>query len=321
MSWAIDIAGTGFTVLDRVYSNNRKVIEELGGSCGNVLISLAQLNRKVAPLLKLGEDQVGELLVQEFEKAGADTSFISMRHSVSSPILAETLRAESGQHTFSFTCPETKTPFPRHVPIDAYDLHHARSLLAGCAIFYTDRLSESIARALEEASANGAWIFFEPSSLDDKDLFARAVKVANIIKCSADRIPHYREISAKHSRSLMIVTHGHEGLEVIQGSKTIKRAAIPANRVIDTCGSGDMVSVGIIDWMLAAERSFGSGWTAEMIMGGVVAGQRLAAANCSFAGARGLFRRHGPQFARRILDGDFPMGQLELFEENIEIGS
>jgi fructokinase len=36
---------------------------------------------------------------------------------------------------------------------------------------------------------------------------------------------------------------------------------------------------------------------------GVEAGQRLAAANCGFVGARGLFREKGADYARWVLNG------------------
>src|SRR3546814_7820610 len=72
----IDVVGTGFTVLDRLYADGDFSGEALGGSCGNVLVSLALLRRQVAPVLSLGSDEVGEQLVDAFRIAGADTRFI-----------------------------------------------------------------------------------------------------------------------------------------------------------------------------------------------------------------------------------------------------
>ena len=66
------VVGTGFTVLDRLYVDGMFATEELGGSCGNVLVSLAMLRHQVAPLIALGQDDTGERLVKEFARAGAD---------------------------------------------------------------------------------------------------------------------------------------------------------------------------------------------------------------------------------------------------------
>ena len=55
----VDIAGTGFTVLDRIYADGHFTEEALGGSCGNVFLSLAMLHWRVAPVLALGMDETG----------------------------------------------------------------------------------------------------------------------------------------------------------------------------------------------------------------------------------------------------------------------
>ena len=74
---SIQVVGTGYTVLDRIYADADAVTsEELGGTCGNVLISLAMLSRRVAPVLSLGEDEVGGRLLCAFDHAGAETRFI-----------------------------------------------------------------------------------------------------------------------------------------------------------------------------------------------------------------------------------------------------
>ncbi len=114
----VDVAGTGFAVLDRVYADDYMSFEALGGSCGNVLVSLAMLDRSVVPLLTLGHDEVGDSLVDEFVRAGAETGYIFRRHDIASPVLAQRLDTMSGQHWFSFICPETEEELPRYRPIE-----------------------------------------------------------------------------------------------------------------------------------------------------------------------------------------------------------
>jgi fructokinase len=125
MSLNLDVAGTGFTVLDRVYSPNVPTFQALGGSCGNVLVSLAMLARSVAPVLSIGDDSVGNELVSEFEEAGAMTRFIFQRSDRASPVLAQQLDATSGQHIFSFICPETDEAYPRYQPIEFEEARRA----------------------------------------------------------------------------------------------------------------------------------------------------------------------------------------------------
>lgn len=296
-----DVVGTGFTVLDRLYQDGMFSNESLGGSCGNVLVSLAMLHRAVAPVLRLGLDLEGERLMTEFCEAGAIVEHIHRSPDLRSPVLAEKLDTASGVHRFSFRCPETDADLPRYEPIGEPELASALPLLEQCTVFYADRLSESILDAMRAASAGGAIVFFEPSEIGQTDLFEQAISLATIVKYSSDRLDD--ELEGMDVDCIKIVTHGASGLEVRDRSQRIWCSAIDAREVLDTCGSGDMVSVGIIDWLLSAERSIADLNGPELVAG-VVAGQRLAAANCAYAGARGLFKHRGVSYVKALLHAE-----------------
>jgi fructokinase len=299
----VDVAGTGFAVLDRVYAKREKAFEALGGSCGNVLISLAMLERSVFPLLALGDDAVGNSLVDEFIRAGADTRYISRRHGMSSPILAQWLDPDAGQHSFTFVCPETEKGPPQYCAIDELEVEGAKPALSACAVFYTDRLNRSTFRAMQTAAESGSVVFFEPSTVEDDDLFDRAMDLCSIVKCSSDRLSASIFARGLRHGAIAVITYGAAGLEVRQDGQRVWCAAVEAPVVRDTCGSGDMVSVGIVDWMLTHHRRGTAQPSLDVFLSGVAAGQRLAAVNCAYAGARGIFRHHGASCARSILDG------------------
>lgn len=294
----VDVAGTGFTVLDRIYADGSLADESLGGSCGNVLLSLAMLNRQVAPVLALGDDVEGERLVCEFVTAGALTHYIHLRANLRSPILAQKLDTASGRHDFSFVCPETSADLPRYQPIGETELASALPVLAHCSVFYADRLSESILKAMKTAWSAGAIVFFEPSDIDDETMFDEAMGMVSVLKYSVDRLGD--RLSNVSAHCVRIVTHGSAGLEVRHGEDGHWCHAMNAPVVLDTCGSGDMVSVGVIDWMISNQIGYDR-LTAVGLIGGIVAGQRLAAENCAYAGARGLFRSRGAGYVRRVL--------------------
>lgn len=295
----IEVVGTGFTVMDRLYSGETR-LEALGGSCGNVLLSLALLDRQVAPLLSLGFDDVGSRIVSEFAKAGAETRFIHRREDAASPVLVQHLDGNSGLHSFSFTCPDTQQSFPPYRPIDFDDLERARSIVSSCAIFYADRVSEAIVEAMLAARQAGAFVFFEPSDAEDAILFSRAVEIAHILKFSSDRLDRLHGCLLDEE-AILIVTHGAAGLEVQHRNERHWCHPFAAPAIRDTCGSGDMVSIGLIDWLLELAVPRHSSINIEVILPGILAGQQLAAENCAFEGARGVFRQRGAAFARALL--------------------
>lgn len=295
----IDVAGSGFAVLDRIYADGDFHGESLGGSCGNVLVSLAMLHRQVAPVIALGDDDAGERLIEEFAQAGAVVRFIARRADLRSPILAQELDTASGKHDFTFKCPETREDLPRYSPIGEAELAFALPVLTRCSIFYADRLSKSILSAMRTASSAGAIVFFEPSDFEDGDLFAEALHLSSILKYSEDRLGE--RLASRQTDCVRIVTYGAAGLEVRDNVETVWCEAVRASTVLDTCGSGDMVSVGVIDWMLSNRCNTTRRPTAVDLLQGIVAGQRLAAENCGYAGARGLFKSRGADYARGIL--------------------
>ncbi len=296
----LDIVGTGFTVLDRIYADGDFAAEELGGSCGNVLASLAMLQRRVAPLIMLGMDDIGSRLIEEFERAGADLRLVHRRWNLESPIVAQDLDTTLGQHRFSFICRETNTDFPRYRPIEDGEVASAASALAACSVFYADRLSGSILRAMEQAHSAGALVYFEPSDVHE-EFFERALEMATIVKYSSERLGSATDYKVAHSAALAIRTHGAEGLEIAQGLRSIRCEAVPAARILDTSGAGDMVSVGVIDMLLHCHRIPQKKLQIEDLIVGVAAGQTLAAANCAFTGARGIFREMGARYAEGLL--------------------
>lgn len=297
---SIDVVGTGFTVLDRLYADGDFTAEALGGSCGNVLVSLAMLHRQVAPVLSLGFDEIGARLVDEFRLAGANTRYIHRHEGRRSPVLRQELDTASGQHSFSFYCHETLEEYPRYEPIGPAEMRFAEEALDGCTLFYADRLSPTILEAMERAHASGAIIYFEPSIFDGS-LFDDALALTSIVKYSSDRLGPDLDERVAASAAIAIVTHGADGLEVRHGHERVWSAAIRAERVMDTCGSGDMVSVGLIDWLLTRPASVRRRLAIHDLMCGVLAGQRLAAENCAFAGARGLFQHRDAAYVRSLL--------------------
>lgn len=299
---SIQVVGTGFTVLDRIYADTDALTaEELGGSCGNVLISLAMLQRRVAPVLALGEDDVGDRLVGAFDHAGAETRFIRCRPGRRSPVLAQHLDTISARHRFSQRCPETDETFAGYEPIDRTDVEAAYATIRGCAVFYADRLSPAILEAMELAASGGAVVYFEPSETADLIQFQQALAFTTVLKFSSDRLSALEDVIDIPAAVIQIVTHGHAGLELRQGPVRKWCGPSTAPAVRDTCGAGDMVSVGLIDWLLREQISGRRAATVQSLTAGVRAGQRLAAENCAFIGARGLFRERGADYARTVM--------------------
>jgi fructokinase len=294
------VVGTGFAVLDRIYDVDRKSpIEALGGSCGNVLISLAMLGHSVAPMLSLGADPVGDLLLSELRAAGAKVDHIHQDASRQSPLVAEHIDRSEGKHWFSFSCPETGHPYPSYEPVSEAEVSAAASVLNECRVFYLDRLSASTVGALEIAVSSGAVGYFEPSRIEDGALMDRALRSATILKYSEEALGDDLVAFRIPETTIVICTQGAAGLTIRRGHEELRLPALSPPKVIDSSGAGDMVTVGVIDLLLRVAAK--SHLEVREILAGVIGGQRLAALNCGFVGARGMFREMGPARALAAL--------------------
>lgn len=295
------VAGTGLTAVDRIYADTYAApTEALGGSCGNVLSSLAMLGHPVFPVVNLGDDDHGRFLFDEFQKAGCETRYVSRANTGSSPVIVEIVDTVNATHRFTSTCPQTFVRFPKWQSIDHNHVWEAAETLKAVSVFYADRVSESIMVAMEEAKRAGALVLFEPASFDD-ELFAKAVRCATVIKLSDETAGKHIADDDIDPETIVIRTHGARGLTVSSGKVRRHFPSSFAPRVVDTCGSGDMVTTGLLDLILKRWYHEGS-WNVEDIFDGIQVGQRLAALNCGFTGARGLFLAAGAHHVREMLD-------------------
>src|SRR6185503_20145346 len=106
-----------------------------------VLISLAMLGHRVAPILTLGSDANGTFLLDEMRRAGCVTRFIFREPNEESPVTVEYLDTSLARHAFSSTCPETHRQLPSYRPLAQSNAHRARDAIQAASIFYVDRLS------------------------------------------------------------------------------------------------------------------------------------------------------------------------------------
>ncbi len=296
------VVGTGFAVLDRIYgADGSGPLEALGGSCGNVLISLAMLGHSVAPVLSLGADRTGDFLVAELRAAGVRTDYIHQDPCRRSPVVAEYVDQGEGKHSFSFRCPETGERYPAYEPVSETVVCTAARVLQTCRVFYLDRLSPSTVGALEIAVGSGALGYFEPSKIESSALMGRALRSAAIVKYSEEALGDDLLAFPIPENTIVICTRGAAGLTVRRGHNEVSLPALSPPKLIDSSGSGDMVTVGILDWLLGAGVKQDHLGIQEMLTG-VKGGQRLAALNCGFVGARGIFRELGSGTAHAALN-------------------
>lgn len=284
---------TGFIAMD-IVEGESETFAAAGGSCGNVMALLSYMGWHTQPVARLGFDNAGTFIKEEFEKLGVDTSHIACAPGIQTPIVIQRFVENSDgerTHRFSLTCPDCGSWLPRYRPTT---IKHASEVIDKGRIpnaFFFDRVSPCALKLSEWAREKGALVVFEPSSIGDERQFQKAVDTAHILKYSHDRLGHVPDLAKVSGPKVVIETHGAEGLYVRWRSRWSTLPAIKAHRLLDAAGSGDWCTAGIIHAIGEGGSKALETLSKDRLDYGLRLGQALAAINCGFEGARGAMNR------------------------------
>lgn len=289
---------SGLVALDVIYPAgcDSKAFISVGGSCGNVLSVLNAFNVQVIPVIEMGYDKAGKMLLSALEQRGFDLRYVKWTKGIGTPIVVQAFTVDrygDRKHVFSFRCPDTGERLPRFKPAS---LEHARSVareVNDIDVYYSDRFSLSTQLLADACRKKGALVFLEPSAKVTRSQFSAIAPLAHVLKVSSELINRSNPILDAIWNPLQIVTAGERGLWYRMGLRTgvfgpwQRLTAHAVSNVADTSGSGDWSSAGVILSLISRN------WHKAIVQKNDVKdalrlGQWLAAENCKWIGAQGL---------------------------------
>ena len=137
--------GMGLVALDVVFTTNGYVAPRCyaGGTCGNVLTILSYLGWRSLPVSRLRADKPGERLVQDLQRWGVSTEFVTQSPDGSTPVIVQRIRCSAGgvpRHSFSWRCPSCGAHLPGYKPVLASDIEATALAIPRGAVFFFDRV-------------------------------------------------------------------------------------------------------------------------------------------------------------------------------------
>lgn len=292
------VFGTGLIALDLVVSADPEtpIRAWAGGTCGNVLSILSVLGWDAYPIARMNGDPASQRIRADMRKWGVHLKFASCKPTTDTPIIIQhVLRTRDGapRHRFSWACPHCGSWLPSFKPVTTKAVEHVTAHMRHAKVFFMDRLSRSALFLAKEAADLGAAVVFEPSAKSDEKLLSEALAIAHVIKYSDERFAHVPGVMERGSATLMEVqTFGANGLRYRHRlGRTVsawkQMDAVQPGRLTDTCGSGDWCTAGFIS-MAAKDGRDGLIKSGEDgLVEALRFGQKLAAWNVGFEGARG----------------------------------
>ncbi|MYD69358.1 MAG: carbohydrate kinase [Acidobacteria bacterium] len=292
------VFGTGLIALDLVVGPDpdTPVRSWTGGTCGNVLSILAYLGWDAYPIARMNDDVASNRVRADMRRWRVFLDWANCAPTTHTPIVVQELRPLRDRRPdprFSWSCPHCGQWLPAFRAITLDIAKAVKPALADTSVFFLDRLSPGALALAAEASNHGAVVVLDLSSKVNERLMARAISITHIVKYANDRVLDVPRVMESSSAVLLeIQTLGGMGLKYRHrfnrsASNWMHLNAVPAPRLMDTCGCGDWCTAGLIAEVAARGREGLLRAGASGVRAALRYGQALAAWNCMFEGARG----------------------------------
>ena len=296
------VIGSGIYMLDSIVVRDypewpllcpfteRTVIEEVGGTCGNVMCILSWLGWKAMPEVSLDDSPVGLKIASDLARYGCDLRHVTNTPGGGATVLRCTHKRDAeGNHTIAF---RAKGPggsrFPRRHFLRSRDEAPAflDKLEEVPGVYFFDNPAAGhrlIARTLRE---RGTLVYFEPSEIESKaDL--EAVAASDIVKFSGTHVTDLT-FTDRFPDKLFIRTLGEDGLQFrLHGGPWIHVDPVPVPDVVDWEGAGDWTSAAVLTQLAAADVPFEK-LTDLTVHECLTAAQTIASQSVCFLSSKGL---------------------------------
>lgn len=287
------VLGSGLLALDVLVQEPAKtpVRCAAGGTCGNVLSILSYLGWTAYPAAKLGQNDAAQVVIDDLESFGVCTDFITCTREARTPVIVQVNDIGGRDHHFSFRCPHCGARLPRFSPIDGGLGRRIHVETIRPKVFFFDRAEPAIVRLAMRCAEIGALVIFEPSMVKQTEVSRRALRVADVIKYSTERLG-LADFAKDDDpqKALLIRTVGEKGLYLRMPGSTrwSHLPVVSANSFVDSAGAGDWCTAGFVFSLFEQMGTDAMHASKSAIVEAIRFGQTLAAANCEFEGARGL---------------------------------
>lgn len=266
------------------------VLEEVGGTCGNVMCILSWLGWKTTPQVSLDDSDEGLKMAHDLARYGCDCRYVTNTPEGGTTLLRCTHKKDAeGRKSIAFRAGSPGgSRFPKHHYLRARD--EAPAFLEGLeeapgVYFFDDPAAghRLIARTLR---ARGSLVYFEPSAIKtNADL--DAVSASDIIKFSGENVPD-TSFSDRFDDKLFIQTLGADGLRFrLRGGSWIQLPPAECVDVVDWEGAGDWTTSAFLAKLAAIGKAFADLTEADVTLA-LKAAQAVAAKSVQYLSSKGL---------------------------------
>ena len=266
------------------------LIEEVGGTCGNVMCILSHFGWKAFPVARLDETVYGLGIKEGLRSYGCDTSFVTNSADGGTTLLnvVHSTRNDGGHKVSVRASGPQGGRFPNYRFIK---IERAKEILGTLEfvpdIFFFDSPNAGHRVLAEGVRAKGALVYFEPGSLGEPGV-GKCIAMSDIVKFSHETVPDVG-FTDGCSDKLFIQTMGADGVCFkLRGSGWVHLPAVRNTNVVDWEGAGDWTTAAFINSLMKQGTLDFNSLTTEIVCAALEEAQRIASDSISYMGSKGM---------------------------------
>lgn len=302
------ILGTGNFALDIIYQReypegfdtakkrnpfvDKKLIEEVGNTCGNVMCMLPYLGVETYPIGHFDESEQGLKITADLKRYGANTRFVKNSKEGGTTLMTCIHKLDAnGQHIMSHRATAPNSRFPKRKQLRKDEVQgfvDALDFIPDAYFFdVSDAGPRELAKALKE---QGVLVYYEPENNKEMNKFLKCVEVSNVIKFSGTNVLDTSFV-ANYPDKLFVRTKGEEGMEFnLQGKGWQRIAPVPNNNVVDWEGAGDWTSSVFLAELCKLNKLNIAQLTEQVVRKVLETAAATASRSVSFMGSKGMIQ-------------------------------
>ncbi len=252
--------GLGEVLLDVIFKENSPIGANPGGSVLNALVTLSRIGQKTSLISEIGNDKVGQLILNFLSKNKIDVSYL-YQHSDGATTLAVAFLNEHNDATYQFYKNQPTERFAVSLPtIKEEDL-----FLFGSSLSINQVVRDKITPIINTANNSNAIIIYDPNCRQNHtnnplvlNLIKENFRSSSLVRCSDEdlraifgKIPLEEAINqAQEWCKNIIVTQNSSSVIAHFGANRYEMG-VEKIEVVNTIGAGDNFNAGIINSILA----------------------------------------------------------------------
>ena len=275
--------------------DEKLLLEEVGGTCGNVMCMLAHFGWETFPVTNLDRSEEGMGMTESLKAYGCDCRFVTNTDKGGTTIL--TIRHGLDENGNKKKSVRQGSPggarFPRRCHLRLRD--QAPALIQALDfvpdVFFFDDPAAGYRYMARELREKGALVYFEPSAIKEKTDF-KSIAASDIIKFSGENVQDVSFVKDYRDK-LFIQTLGSEGLRFnLRGEGWVNLPPVENDNVADWEGAGDWTTSAFLNALAEADALSIKRLTSDVVKEALEKAQIVASKSVSFLGSKGMISKN-----------------------------